>query len=543
MKKLGAILAVGGFAAFAALGLAACGSSSGGKEGGTLKATYASFPDYMDPALSYTVEGWTAMYNTYIPLLTYKHASGKEGSEVIPGLAKSLPKITEGGKTYTLFLRPGLKYSNGASVKASDFPFAVERMFKLNSGGSPFYTDIVGAERFQKTKHGGISGIKTNDKSGEIVIHLIKPRGTFTNELGLMFVAPLPPGTPIEDLSSNPPPATGPYMITKSQPSRGWEYERNPEWAKANSKAMPELPSGHVDKIVITLNRNSSTQVNDVEQGKLDWMQNPVPPDRYPQVKGKFEGTQFRVEHTISTYYFWMNTTKPPFNDLKVRQAVNYAVDSEALERIYAGQLISTQQILPPGMPGYKKFELYPHNMAKAKALMAEANPPDRNITVWTDSEPENKEASEYYEGVLKELGFNTKLKVINPDNYFTVIGNQTTPELDTGWADWFQDYPHPNDFFQPLLSAESILPTNNGNFAEIDIPKFNKQIAKLGQEQLGPKQEAGYAKLDKGYMEQAPLAPYGNRTVSTFVSSAINLEKVIFNPTFGQDLTSFEFK
>ena len=542
MKKLGAILAVGGFAAFAALGITACGSSSG-KEGGTLKATYASFPDYMDPALSYTVEGWTAMYDTYIPLLTYKHAGGKEGSEVIPGLAKSLPKITDGGKTYTLFLRPGLKYSNGAPVKASDFPFAVERMFKLNSGGSPFYTDIVGAEQFQKTKHGGISGIKTNDKTGEIVIHLVKPRGTFTNELGLMFVAPLPPNTPIEDISSNPPPATGPYMITKSQPSRGWEYERNPEWAKANSKAMPELPSGHVDKIVITLNRNSSTQVNDVEQGKLDWMQNPVPPDRYPQVKQKFEGTQFRVEHTISTYYFWMNTTKPPFNDLKVRQAVNYAVDSEALERIYAGQLVSSQQILPPGMPGYKKFELYPHNMAKAKALMTEANPSDRNITVWTDSEPENKEATEYYEGVLKELGFNTKLKVINPDNYFTVIGNQTTPELDTGWSDWFQDYPHPNDFLQPLLSAESILPTNNGNFAEIDIPKFNKQIARLGQEQLGPKQEAEYAKLDKGYMEQAPWAPYGNRTVSTFVSSAINLEKVIFNPTFGQDLTSFQFK
>ncbi|MGA8745289.1 MAG: ABC transporter substrate-binding protein [Solirubrobacterales bacterium] len=543
MKKLGVILAVVGLAAFAALGVSACGSSSAAKEGGTLKVSYASFPDYMDPALSYTTEGWTAMYDTYIPLLTYKHANGKEGSEVIPGLAKSLPKISEGGKTYTLFLRHGLKYSDGTPVKASDFTFAVERMFRLNSGGSPFYTDIVGGEQFQKTKHGGISGIKTDDKTGEIVIHLVKPRGTFTNELGLMFVAPLPPNTPIEDLSSNPPPATGPYMITKSKPARGWEYERNPEWAKANSKAMPELPSGHVDKIVVTLNRNSSTQVNDVEQGRVDWMQNPVPPDRYSQVKQKFEGKQFRVEHTISTYYFWMNTTKPPFNDVKVRQAVNYAVDSEALERIYAGQIISTQQILPPGMPGYKRFDLYPHNVAKAKALIAAAHPADRNITVWTDSEPENKEASEYYEGVLKELGFNTKLKVINADNYFAVIGNKTTPELDTGFADWFQDYPHPNDFFQPLLSGQGILPTNNQNFANIDIPKFNKQIAKLGQEQLGPKQENEYAQLDRGYMEQAPWAPYGNRTVTTFVSSAINLEKVIFNPTFGQDLTSFQFK
>ena len=90
-----------------------------------------------------------------------------------------------------------------------------------------------------------------------------------------------------------------------------------------------------------------------------------------------------------------MNTTKPPFNDLKVRQAVNYAVDPAALERIYAGQLAGTQQILPPGMPGYKKFELYPHNMAKAKALIKEANPSDTNITVWTDNESPNNEAGE----------------------------------------------------------------------------------------------------------------------------------------------------
>ena len=94
-----------------------------------------------------------------------------------------MPKITNGGKTYTLFLR-GPQVLRRQPVKASDFKYAVERMFKLNSGGSPFYTDIVGAEKFAETKQGGISGIKTNDKTGEIVINLDKPRGTFNNELG-----------------------------------------------------------------------------------------------------------------------------------------------------------------------------------------------------------------------------------------------------------------------------------------------------------------------------------------------------------------------
>jgi peptide/nickel transport system substrate-binding protein len=525
-----------------AVGVSACGSSSG-KEGGTLRVSYASFPAYLDPALGYDTESYTAMYNTYIPLLTYAHANGAAGSKVIPGLAKALPQVSDGGKTYTLFLRQGLKYSDGTPVQASDFTRSVERMFKLNSGGSPFYTDIVGAEKFAVTKTGGIPGIETDDKSGEIRIELTEPSGTMTSELGLLFVALLPANTPAEDLSANPPPATGPYAIVESQPGRGWEYERNPQWLQNNAKLMPQLPSGHVDKIEVTVVRNPSTQVNDVEQGRYDWMENPPPSDRYAQVKAKYEGSQFRVEPQINTYYFWMNTTQPPFDDLKVRQAVNYAIDTEALERIYAGQLVGTHQILPAGMPGYEKFNLYPHSMDKARALIAEAKPSDREITVWTDTESPNNEAGEYYEGVLRELGFETTLKIVNPDNYFTIMSNTSTPDRDTGWVNWFEDYPHPNDFFQPLLSAESIQPTNNTNWSELNDPALTAEINRLGGEELGPEQEAEYAELDKAFMEQAPWAPYGTLAVATFVSDAIDLDKVIFNPTFGQDLTSFQFK
>jgi len=543
LTKRFAVFAVLSVAALSSIALTACGSSSGGKEGGILKATYASFPDYMDPQLSYTAEGWTAMGEVYIPLLTYRGAEGKAGSEVIPGLAKEMPKVTNGGKTYTMFLRPGLKYSDGTPVKASDFTYAVERLFKTNSGGSPFYTDIVGAEKFAETKSGGIPGIVTDDQSGEVKINLVKPRGTFTNELALMFVAPVPAGTPDEDLSADPPPATGPYYINKSQPGQGWEYKRNPYWAKANSKAMPEYPSGHVDGATVAVIRNPQTQVNDVEQGRYDWMENPIPASRYQEIKSKFEGTQFVERPTIITYFFWMNSKEAPFDDVKVRQAVNYAVDPAALERIYAGTMTATQQILPPAMPGYKKLDLYPHSLSKAKAMIREANPSDMNITVWTDAESPNNEAGEYYESVLKQLGFNTTLKIINADNYFTVIGNTSTPELDTGWADWYQDYPHPNDFFQPLLSGESIQSTNNYNLSLTANKALDQQINELGEETLGPEQEGAYAEMDKAYMEEAPMAPYGNRTLDTFVSDAINLENIVYNETFFEHLTSFEFK
>jgi peptide/nickel transport system substrate-binding protein len=544
-------LSIAAACAFAALALAACGggssssSSTGstGSEGGTLVGAYSAFPDYLDPALSQTLEGWTATYDTYIPLLTYNHASGTAGGKVIPGLATALPKVSDGGKTYTMTLRKGLKYSNGEPVVASDFTHSLERVFKLNSGGSPFYEGIVGAAQFMKSKKGGIPGVETNDKSGQITIHLEAPNGSFEQLLALPYVSLLPADTPDKDLSASPPPATGPYVISSSKPGQGWEYERNPQWAKANQALLPELPSGHVDKIKIQVLRNPQTEVNEIESGKLDWMGNEIPPDRYQSVKSKYEGSQFRVEPTFSNYFFWMNTTQAPFNDVKVRQAVNYAIDPAALERIYSGRLEGGQQILPPGMPGYKKLNLYPHDMKKAKELIAEAAPSDKEITVWTVSEQPSKDAATYYQGVLKELGFNATLKVLSGDNYFTVITNNSTPELDTGWANWFLEYPSPNGFFEPLLSEESIIPVGGTNLSRFADPTLSKKIAELSEEPVGPSQEAEYAQLDKEFMEEAPMAPYGTSTAATFVSSDINLDNVVFTPSFGQDLASFEFK
>ncbi len=538
-----ALIALAGVSAAALLAMTGCGASSDSAEGGTLTGTYTSFPDALDPALSVTSEGLTAMQNTYIPLLTYAHADGAAGTRVIPGLARGLPKISHGGRRYTLRLRPRLEYSDGTPVRASDFAASVERLFRVNSAGSPFYTDIVGAERFAATRKGGISGIRTDDRTGRIVIDLVKPRGTFVNELGLVYVALLPADTPASDQTADPPPATGPYEITRSNPGRSWEYRRNPAWAAANSEAMPDLPSGHFDAIKIKVVPNASTQVNDIERGRVEWMKSPPPPDRYAEVKKKYAGTQFRAEPTISNFYFWMNTQKPPFDDVEVRRAVNYAIDPSALERIYAGTIQPTQQILPPGMPGYEKFELYPHDIARAKEMIARADPADRDVTVWTNNAAPNDEAGEYYAHVLDGLGFDTKLKEVDIADYFGVIGDSSTPDLDTGWANWLLDYPHPNDYFQPQLSGESILAENNTNWAQFDEPGINAKIRRLGMEQLGPGQTQEYAALDKAVMRQAPWAPFGTFTVSTFVSAAIDLEKVIVNPIFGQDLTSFQLR
>ena len=216
MRKLDRMLAIAGLRGGRRLGLPRAAGRASGKEGGTLTGSFASFPDALDPQFSYTLEGWSAMYDTYIPLLTFAHADGEAGSKVVPGLAKAMPKITDGGKTYTLTLRKGLKYSDGTPVKASDFTSSVERMFKLNSSGTPYYTVIVGAEKFQKTKSGGISGIETDDKTGKIVDPPDRSRRAPSRTCSaLLFVAPVPADYAGQD--GRPRPAAGDRALRDHQ--------------------------------------------------------------------------------------------------------------------------------------------------------------------------------------------------------------------------------------------------------------------------------------------------------------------------------------
>jgi peptide/nickel transport system substrate-binding protein len=543
--RIGTVAAAVAFA-FAAFGLSSCGGGgTSATEGGEVRLLTPSFTDYQDPQLGYEATGWEARYNVYIPLLTFAHAESTAGTQVIPGLAKDLPAVSKDGLTYTLFLTQGLKYSDGTDVKASDFKFAVERMFDVDSGGAGFYTDIVGAADYQAGKANDISGIQTDDKTGKIVVKLAPgaTRGTFNDELALQFVAPVPQDTPPKDQTADPPPATGPYYFTKVVPGQSWVEERNPYWEKNNAKLLPDLPSGHVDKITSTVVKNFSSAVTEIEQNKADDLTDPPPTDRLQEVESKYSD-RYKPQPNIDTYYFWMNTQQPPFDDPKVRQAVNYAVDRTALQRIYGGLMTPTENILPPGMPGYQKFDppLYPHDLDKAKQLLQQANPSDTDITVWTDADPPNDKAGEYYQSVLKDIGFNAKLKILNGSVYFDVIGSDKTPDLDTGWSDWFQDYPHPNDFLDILLNGDNITPVHNNNYALYDDPKINDEITKLGHEvQFSDTVESQYAALDKTIMEQAPWVPYGNRQLATFVSDRMDFGAIIYHPVFEEDFTSWQ--
>ena len=138
--------ACGGGGKKAASTAATTGSNAGGnvvqKAFPNFRIVYDTGTDYVDPGLSYTVQGWAIMWNVYLSLLGYKHVAGPDGATLVPALAKDMPEISSDGLTYKFTLRSGVKYSDGTTVKASDFKYAIKRLFQIDSPGVGFFTNI-----------------------------------------------------------------------------------------------------------------------------------------------------------------------------------------------------------------------------------------------------------------------------------------------------------------------------------------------------------------------------------------------------------------
>ncbi len=520
--------------------------SSGGKAGGSMTGYLTSSPDYEDPALSYTVEGWLTLWTAYTPLLTYRHEEGEPGSELIPGLAEAMPDISSDGKTYKLKLREGLKYSDGTPVKASDFEHTIKRVLNLESGGSAFYLPIVGAEDYVKKgkPDGDISGIVTNDDTGEITIKLTHPVGSFSNVLAMDFAGLVPSSTPFKNMTTNPPPGVGPYVVTSSKPNREVVLEKSPNFASFN---IPDIPTGKMDKIDLKIVKNQHQQVEDVLQNKVDFLNDPPPADLIREVNDKAKG-RYEPYVTNSTYYMFLNVDVAPFDNEKVRQAVNYAIDKRAMQRIFGGLLAPSCNFLPPGMKGYQKIDPCPYgdptqapDVEKAKQLIKDAGATGTKVTVWGDDEDPSKPVAEYVASVLNDIGLDATPKIIEGSVYFQTIGNQKT-KAQIGFANWFQDFPHPANFMF-LINGASIQSTNNQNFGNVDDPEINKLI---DDADANPDLEAvadEYAKADRLAVEHAYIAPYGNRELTKLVSDKIDWDTVVAQPVYNVDLTQIAFK
>lgn len=521
------------------------GADSNGE--GTISASYTAFPDFLDPALSYTSEGWQTLWTVYTPLLTYRHAEGADGSEVIPGLAEKLPEISDGGRTYKLRLRAGLRYSDGAPVRAADFEHTVKRVLNLESGGSRFFEKIAGAGDYVKgaKARADISGIVTNDRTRDITIRLAQPDGSFSNILALDFAGLVPGDTPFSNQTKSPPPGVGPFRLANVKINRGYDLVRNPRFD------IDGLPQAKLHQISVSVVKNRRRQTQSTIRNRTDYMNDPPAPDEIRGVRDRFEGKRYKEFSTNSTYFFFLNERVAPFDDQRVRQAVNFAVDKRALARLYGGLLAPSCNFLPPGMKGYEKLDPCPYgdpekapNVARAKALVASAGAAAKKpVIVYGLDEPEAQRVAQYLADVLNRIGLKARPRIVESSVYYTTIGNQQT-KAQTGFANFFEDYPHPSNFLA-LVDGGSITPTNNTNFGNTNDPVIDRGLARLDRNPDLDAVADGYAALDRRLVTQAHLVPYGQRKLTVFMSDRMRFgdECNLVHPVYNSDFTSFCLK
>jgi len=533
------------------LAIAGCGNSAGdsssanaGKSGGSIRVAQTSQPDSLDPALAYTAQSWEPIWVVYTPPLTYRHAEGEDGTELIPGVADALPEISGDGKTYSFKIRKGLKYSDGTRVKASDFEHTVKRVLNLESGGSYLFEGIVGATDYVEAgdPDGDIAGIETDDATGKVTIELSAPDGTFSNVLATSFAGLVPSKTPFENQTQDPPPGVGPYEITRSEPNREFVLER------VKGFDIPGVPAGKVDTITTTIVKSPSRQAQDVIRGQLDFMTDPPPTDLTAEIKAKYSD-RYKEWPTLSTYYFFLNQSIAPFDDKRVREAVNVAIDSNAIARLFGGRLKPSCSLVPEGIPGHADPDECPFgdpnapgDVDAARKLVEDAGADGEKVTVFANNDSNREEIGRYYTNLLNEIGLDAELRVVDGAVYFQTIGNAKT-KAQTGLLNWLPDFPHPATFMQQI-DGTTIQPTNNPDPGYVNDPEINKGIADLIEEPSLPEVADEWAALDTKAIEESYIAPYGSEELTTFMSDRMDFDSCsLVHPLYGNDYTSFCLK
>ncbi len=532
LAALGALLLVVSAFAGAGSAKAAAGKAGAFKKGGTLKIAISEGDfEHTDPGIAYDTTSWSMLYTVNQTLVNYPEKPGVEGSKLYPEAAEAFPTVSKDGKTYTFKIRSGLKFSNGAPVTAAAFKRAIERNLSPEMGsplGVNVHIDklIQGGSAFLDGKTKVLSGVKANGQT--LTVTLTKPDPTFVSIMAMQWYAAVPPSTPYSEKDVDKIPSAGPYYIKSHEPGRSLVLARNPYY-KGSRPANP-------DQIVFTVNTDQAQTFLQVKNGDFDYDAGAgAPPTAYEDL-GKQYGvnkSRFFVGNLTCVSYIALNTTRAPFNTLNTRKGVEWAVDRPAMLRIsgkYAGK--RTDQILVPGIPGFKDFHLYAikgADYAKAKQIAGNVS---GTVVVYHATSTAATNRAQILEYNLKQMGFDTKDKPVPGGVYYRQLETKGV-DFDAAFAGWCADYNDPFDFINVLLDGRTIQDTNNVNFAYYNNPALNRQMDEAAKK-FGDARAAAYAKLDLDIMtKHAPWAPWSIPNQRMFVSARV--KNFIYQPYFGE--------
>jgi peptide/nickel transport system substrate-binding protein len=578
MKGRTAILAT--TAAVASLGLSACASGtsttgdgsngSGGSKGsstavrgGTLNMLGSGDVDYMDPNISYYSIGYLALRPWSRQLFTYPAIEGQT-TKAVPDIASALPTegngISADGKTYTITIRQGVKWSTSPArqVTADDVVRGVMRTCNPSQpfGGLPDYESlIVGMQTFcdgfakaGKTpqamadymKKTPLAGVKATDPS-TVVFTLTHPASYFVDMLTLPAFSP----APVEYNAYLPASAElaqhtisdGPYLIQSYKPTKNITYVRNPAWEASSDPVR----KAYVDKIVVneTVTQDSTQQQLQTGTASADMEFDNFPaPSQLPGLISRKDPNLNLGETASTNPYLVFNTASPNDNkaigDVKVRQAISYAINRADITQVLGGPKIDPPltHVLPANIVGGEKnFDLYPHDLAKAKQLLTEAGHPN-GLTIKILYRNASEGSSKTFQTVQQDLS-KVGIKVVgvaspNADFYTKYLQVPSVARRGVwdmavaGWgADWYGDAAL--SFFNPLFSGAASFPPIGSNFGLYNSSTTNALIAKAASARTADDASSAWAAADRQVMQDAAFYPITAPTQPNYHASQVH--------------------
>jgi peptide/nickel transport system substrate-binding protein len=342
----------------------------------------------------------------------------------------------------------------------------------------------------------------------------------------------LPADSPTADAGSVPLPGTGAYTISAYDPNKGMTMVRNPNFKVWSEEAQPD---GYPDVIQYDFGLTDEAEVTAVQNGEADWMFDSPPTDRLGEIGTKYQDQVFLTPLT-AWWYAPMNTNLAPFDNIKARQAVNFALDRTALVNLFGGPVLASPvcQVLPPGFPGHVDYCPYTKDpgakwsapdLEKAKALVEESGTKGQKVTIISEDTAVSKAIGTYMQSVLTDIGYEADLKPISPNIQFTYIQN-TNNKVQISISQWYQDYPAASDFLNILYGCASFTP---GSDTSINIAGFcDKAIQAKMDEALAlgvTDPEAAnkiWAEVDKAVTDAAPMAALFTPKHVDFISKRV---------------------
>ncbi len=516
--RLGAALLIG------SLALTACGGdkkdptpTTAGKKGGELTILTVGDFEHLDPQRNYVGSALNFGRLLYRTLTTYKSQPGEAGLELAPDLATDLGKASDGAKTWSFTLKDGLKYEDGSPITSQDVKYGVERSMSSLIDAGPQYAKqyLIGGTDYKGPYDGKeLASIETPDDK-TIVFKLKSAHGDFPYTVSLPTFSPVPKAKDTKVNYDNRPFSSGPYKIASYVRGKTLLLQRNTSWGQDSVRtALPDtvkvimgLDATVIDQRIIS---STGTDASAVQlDSSLQATSVATVLTNSALKKRSVSGT------TGFNRYIAMNTSKGPLKNVKVRQALEFAIsktDQQAARggANAAGDIANT--VLVPNVKGHKDFDLYAKpdgDPTKAKQMLAEAGYPNGfSATILTTTTTKGQAQAAAFQASMKKVGVTVKVMSVDPGVFYTTAGD-AAKEPEFVVAAWGPDWPAASTVIPPLFDGRQIVPQGNQNFSQLNVPEVNTEMDRISAITDQDESAKAWGDLDEKIMrDYAPIFP-----------------------------------